>query len=70
MTVGAGRCARVLETAEATGTYLAVAFAHRFHPVHETPRRPLEVRTLPGRWLDAEHDDGCLRLTATSSTAP
>ncbi|MCX5059989.1 Gfo/Idh/MocA family oxidoreductase [Streptomyces sp. NBC_00452] len=62
MTVDAARCARILETVEATGNSLTVAFNYRFNPVHETVRALLadgavgEILSVHFEWLlDTRH---------------
>ena len=62
MTVDAERCARILDTVEATGNSLTVAFNYRFNPVHEKVRALLaeggvgEILSVHFEWLlDTRH---------------
>lgn len=62
MTVDEDRCARILDTVEATGNSLTVAFNYRFNPVHEKVRSLLaegavgEVLSVHFEWLlDVRH---------------
>ncbi|MET8076767.1 Gfo/Idh/MocA family oxidoreductase [Streptomyces sp. NPDC005303] len=62
MTVDADRCVRILDTVEATGNSLTVAFNYRFNPVHEKVRALLadgaigEILSVHFEWLlDTRH---------------
>jgi predicted dehydrogenase len=62
MTVDAERCTRILDTVEATGNSLTVAFNYRFNPVHEKVRALLaggavgEILSVHFEWLlDTRH---------------
>ncbi len=62
MTTDAERCRRILDTVEATGGDLSVAFNYRFNPVHELVHRELrsgaigEIISVHFEWLlDVRH---------------